>query len=115
MAVTCVIVDDSPGFIESAQRLLEAGGIVVVGSCGSQDEAERLITRLRPICVLVDVELGEEDGVQVADRLSTVAGAPVVILVSSHDATDLPLPSGVAGFLSKASLDAASVVDLVER
>ena len=115
MVVTCVIVDDSREFIESAQRLLEAGGIVVVGSCGSRKEAERLVTQLRPVCVLVDVELGEEDGVQVAERLSTMAGASVVILVSSHDGADLPLPSGVAGFLSKASLDAASVVGLIER
>ena len=115
MLVTCLIVDDSPGFIDSAVRLLEAGGIEVVGSCGSQAEAERMVADLHPTCVLVDVELGDQDGLPIAGLLSTMPQSPVVILVSGHDAGDLPLPGRVAGFLSKAALDAESVLGLIHK
>ena len=115
MLVTCVIVDDNPGFIESVQRLLEAGGITVVGTCATEIEAERLVALLQPTCVLVDVELGEQDGVRVAERVSMTGAVHTAILMSGHDATDLPLPRGVAGFLSKATLDADAVLRLVRR
>ena len=60
--VRCVIVDDSPLFLESATDLLEREGLEVVGVASNSAEAIRLLEELRPDVTLVDIDLGDEDG-----------------------------------------------------
>ena len=44
----CLIVDDNAGFVAAARKLLEAGGITVVGSAASSVEAFDLSPRFTP-------------------------------------------------------------------
>ena len=112
MALRCLIVDDNKEFLASAARLLASQGLEVVGSAGSGTEALRLASTLRPDVALVDVQLGAEDGTDVARRLAVGEGSTRVILISTHSADDLEeliADSPAVGFLPKASLSAGAI------
>lgn len=104
MPLSCLVVDDSPEFLAAAKRLLEAEGASVVGQCSSSVDAIRFAAALRPDVVLVDVELGDEDGVDLAAQLATAHADAAVILISIRDRGELGevmASSHVAGFLRK--------------
>lgn len=113
---TVLIVDDHPSFRSSARALLEDEGFDVVGEVADGASALEAAARLRPELVLLDVQLPDLDGFDVAARLSRNGGSPRVVLVSSRDGCDFgPLVerSGAAGFIPKAELSAAAIADLV--
>jgi DNA-binding NarL/FixJ family response regulator len=115
VALRCLIVDDSEAFLASASRLLSAQGVEVVGRASSGAEAVRLAQELEPDVALVDVQLGDEDGLAVARRL---AATPLtrVILISSHSREELGeliADSPAAGFLPKSALGADAIAKLL--
>jgi CheY-like chemotaxis protein len=66
MPVTCLIADDSTRFISAATRLFEADGIAAVGVASTASSAVARAEETRPDVPLVDVNLGEDDGFDVA-------------------------------------------------
>ena len=118
MALRCLIVDDSPRFLEAARGLLEREGMVVVAVATNAADAVRRATELGPNVTLVDIDLGGQSGFDVVRRLTLEAHlAPsAVILVSTHaeeDYADLIAASPVAGFLPKTRLSAGAIRDLL--
>jgi DNA-binding NarL/FixJ family response regulator len=105
---TVLIVDDHPSFRASARVLLESEGFQVVGEAVDGASAISEAGRLRPQLVLLDVQLPDIDGFDVAARLTANnSSSPAVILVSSRDSSDFgPLVSrsGARGFVPKAEL-----------
>jgi DNA-binding NarL/FixJ family response regulator len=73
--IRSLIVDDNPLFLEGATDLLNREGLDVVGVASTSAEAIRLVRELRPDVILVDVFLGDEDGFELARKLSD-ASAP---------------------------------------
>ena len=116
MRPTVVIVDDHPGFRESASALLEAEGFAVIGEAADGDEAIAMVERLRPQVVLLDVQLPDLDGFAVAERLAARPDPPKVVLISSREAgaygTRL---NGAAahGFIPKRELSGSALAALV--
>jgi DNA-binding NarL/FixJ family response regulator len=119
MSLSCLIVDDSPQFLEAARMLLEDEGITVLGFASTSDEAVERATELRPDVVLVDVDLGTESGFDVAERLATLPErGPPVILISAESGSELAelvAASGALGFVSKTDLSAGEIERLVRR
>jgi two-component system nitrate/nitrite response regulator NarL len=116
MALRCLLVDDNEAFLASASRLLESQGLRVVGRAVSSADAMGLAEALQPDVVLVDVQLGDEDGLELARRLGSERPASRVVLISSHtrdDMADLIAETPAAGFLSKAALSAAAIAELL--
>jgi two-component system, NarL family, nitrate/nitrite response regulator NarL len=116
--IRCLIVDDSEDFLASARRLLSAQGISIVGSAHSSVEALRLVDELQPDITLVDVELGEEDGIALAATIVGQTPGARVVLISSHDVAELGellADSPAAGFIPKTELGAAAVRRFVKR
>jgi len=117
--VRCVIVDDNALFLEGAADLLTREGLDVVGVASDSAEAIRLVTELRPDVTLVDIDLGDEDGFELAQQLSDIsAAASKVILVSTHAEQDLAHlieGSPALGFISKTRLSAQTIRDTLER
>jgi CheY-like chemotaxis protein len=116
----CLIVDDSPRFLDAARGLLERQGITVAGLAANGAEALRRAEELRPDVTLVDIDLGGESGFDVARQLSGDGGAPLspVILISTHDQEDfaeLIAASPALGFVSKAELSADAVRALLQQ
>jgi DNA-binding NarL/FixJ family response regulator len=114
----CLIVDDSPRFLDAARGLLERQGVTVVGVASNSADALRSAGELRPDVTLLDIDLGGESGLELARRLQYQAGpAPApVILISTHaeqDYAELIAASPAIGFLPKTALSADAIRDLL--
>jgi two-component system, NarL family, nitrate/nitrite response regulator NarL len=116
MTLRSLIVDDSSHFLAAASDLLEREGIAVVGVASTSDEAVQLVDELQPDVALVDIDLGEESGFDVALRLAGERSR--VVLISAYhekDFADLIEASPAIGFVSKSDLSASSIYEVVGR
>jgi DNA-binding NarL/FixJ family response regulator len=111
-----LIVDDHPSFRASARRLLEADGYEVVGEAPDGASALSAVTELRPEVVLLDVQLPDANGFELAERMTGGNGSPQVVLTSSRDAADyegLLAGSGARGFVPKSELTGSALAALL--
>ena len=114
--MSVLIADDHPSFRAIARRLLEAVGFDVVGEAPDGHEAIAAAQRLRPDLVLLDVQLPDIDGFEVAARLEQSGLESVVVLTSSRDAADyapLLARSPARAFIPKAELSGAVLAGLL--
>jgi DNA-binding NarL/FixJ family response regulator len=111
-----LIVDDNAGFRGSARALLEAGGFTIVGEAATGEEGIAAVAALRPEAVLLDVQLPDLDGFEVAQRLRAANGGVRIVLTSSRgrdDYGELVTESPVQGFIAKDELSPAALRDLL--
>jgi CheY-like chemotaxis protein len=117
MGRSVLIVDDHPSFRTSARLLLECEGYRVVGEAEDGLSAVQAVERLAPDLVLLDVQLPDIDGFEVAARVIAGNGAsPAIVLTSSRDVEDLgPLAAddAVRGFIPKSELSGAALEALL--
>jgi DNA-binding NarL/FixJ family response regulator len=117
MAVSVLIVDDHPAFRSFARTLLGAEGFVVVGEAGDGAEALAAARRLRPDVVLLDVQLPDTDGFEVAEQIARTPGAPQVVLISTRAASTYRRrleATPARGFIAKDELSGQALAALVE-
>ena len=119
MTVRAMIVDDNVEFLGTARDLLECEGITVVGVASTGAEALRSVEEHNPDVVLVDVDLGEESGFDVAERLSPETGRRRRVVLISADPEQhfegLIDASAAIGYVSKARLSASAIVELLDK
>ncbi len=111
-----LIVDDHPSFRASARALLEAEGFEVVGEAADGESAIEAAHALHPDVVLLDVQLPDLTGFEVAAQLTGNGSKINVVLVSSRDGSDygpLVAESGASGFVPKAELSGARIAALL--
>jgi DNA-binding NarL/FixJ family response regulator len=116
--VRCLIVDDSPHFLDAAGGLLAREGISVVGVATTGDQAVEQVRRLHPDVLLLDIDLGGESGLVLAVRLHGEAPGVEIILTSTHeeqDFADLIDSSPAVGFLPKTALSGDAIRRLMRR
>jgi two-component system, NarL family, nitrate/nitrite response regulator NarL len=114
VSLRCLIVDDNALFLEGAAALLRREGLDVIGVASNSAQAIQLVSELRPDVTLVDIDLGDEDGLEVARRLSDTSR---VILISTHSEDDLAhliAMSPALGFVPKTRLSAQAIRDVLE-
>jgi DNA-binding NarL/FixJ family response regulator len=102
-----VVVDDQRRFRDAARALLERRGYAVVGEAGCRATALEAVERLGPAAVLLDVRLGDDDGLEVCAALTRAYPDVTVVLASDADYGQLPdlvRASGAAGFVRKSQL-----------
>jgi DNA-binding NarL/FixJ family response regulator len=112
-----LIVDDDNRFRAIARALLEAEGFDVVGEAGDGRSALTVARELEPEIVLLDIQLPDVDGLEVAQRLAAGERGPAVVLTSTRAASDFGLElerSGARGFVAKDELSAERIVSLCE-
>jgi two-component system, NarL family, nitrate/nitrite response regulator NarL len=112
-----LLVDDNEDFLASASRLLETQGMEIVGRASSGAEAVCLAEALHPDVALVDVRLGDEDGLEVAQRLTARTPWTRVVLISTHSQDELEeliADSPAVGFLPKPALGLAAITALLD-
>ena len=119
MAIRCLIVDDNEAFLDAARTLLEGEGLNVAAVASTCSDAIRLFESLRPDVVLVDMFLGDESGLKLAQRLAEngAGDQATVILISTHgesDLEDLVAASPAAGFLPKSEVSAEAIRRIVD-
>jgi DNA-binding NarL/FixJ family response regulator len=116
MPTTILIVDDHPSFRVSARRILEDAGYDVIGEAGDGQAGLAAARSLRPAVVLLDVQLPDLDGFDVAAELMTDADPPAIVMTSSRDGSDfagLVTRSGARGFLPKSELSGKALAALL--
>jgi CheY-like chemotaxis protein len=109
-----LIVDDDQRFRGIARRLLESEGFDVVGEAEDGKAALAAARELEPDVVLLDIQLPDLDGLEVAERIA-VEGGPAVVLTSTRDEADFGpqlRESGARGFVPKDELSAQRIADL---
>jgi DNA-binding NarL/FixJ family response regulator len=116
MAKTGLIVDDHAPFRAVARTLLQLEGFQVVGEAADARSALDAVGRLRPSVVVLDIQLPDLDGFEVARRLVQAGDPPVIVLVSSRDRSAYRrrlADSPARGFIAKSDLSGAAVAALV--
>ena len=115
MGRTVLIVDDHAPFRRAAAELLAAEGYEVVGEAGDGASALSEADRLAPSIVLLDVQLPDIDGFEVARRLAAAGHAGATILVSGRAAGNRRriAESPAVGFISKGELTGAALAELL--
>jgi DNA-binding NarL/FixJ family response regulator len=103
--IRVVVVDDETLVRSGLRMLLQAAGdIAVVGEARDGDEAVDCVRRHRPDVVLMDVRMPGVDGLTAAGRITRLAGAPKVIMLTTFDLDEYvheALRHGAVGFLLK--------------
>jgi chemotaxis protein histidine kinase CheA len=117
--VRVLLVDDSLVTREMERRLLEDAGFEVVAA-GDAEEALSLLGEETFNCVVTDIEMPRMDGFELAAHLRAMenfAHLPIIV-VSTRDRPEdrlRGLKVGADAYLTKQSLDAGELVDLVRR
>jgi DNA-binding NarL/FixJ family response regulator len=115
--LTVLIVDDHPSFRAVAQMVLETDGFAVVGTACDGESGVAATLALAPDVVLLDVELPDFDGFEVAERLRRAGSTSEIVLASSRDGSDFGsrvAESGARGFVTKAELTGDAIRALLE-
>jgi CheY-like chemotaxis protein len=118
MRVRVLVVDDNPGFVGTAIRVLGGEGMTIVGTATTTAEALQRARETEPDVVLLDIVLGSESGFEVARQLAADvdAGRTRVILISTYAAeefADLIASSPAIGFLPKSQLSARAIAEVL--
>jgi DNA-binding NarL/FixJ family response regulator len=111
-----LIVDDHAAFRRVARGVLVDGGFVVVGEAADAASALVAVRELQPDCVLLDVQLGDADGFEIARALDRQGGGPAVVLTSARDPIAIqPLveAGSARGFIPKDHLTASALRELL--
>jgi DNA-binding NarL/FixJ family response regulator len=116
MRSSVLIVDDDGPFRVLARALLQAEGFDVVGEAVDAASALASVRSLRPRVVLLDVQLPDLDGFEVARQLAQELEPPMIVLLSSrgeaayrHRLAHAP----VRGFIAKGDLSGVALALLI--
>ena len=110
MTRTVIVVDDHPSFRRCVRALLVLEGFEVVGEAEDGERAIALVPELAPEVVLLDVQLPDLDGFEVAARLAALGLPSAVVLTSSRNAAEygrMVAETPVRGFIPKSDLSGA--------
>jgi DNA-binding NarL/FixJ family response regulator len=106
-----MVVDDQEPFRRAAAAVVAAtDGFVLVASAGDGEESLVAAAEHHPDLVLMDVTMPGLDGLEATRRLRKLDPAPLVVLVSTYELSDIggdALGCGAGAYVSKAELDSA--------
>src|SRR6185503_18638934 len=81
-----VLVDDSALVRQRVRELLSAvKDVEVVGQAANAAEGLRLIRKLRPDVVVLDIELPGPSGISILEALRRYEPSPIVIMLTNYD------------------------------
>jgi len=105
--ITVSIVDDEADLRQHiAGYLAAAGNIQCVSAYASAEEALQHLPQDQPDVILMDINLGEMDGIECVRRLTVLMPKALVLMLTVFEDTDQifrALTAGASGFLLKRS------------
>jgi DNA-binding NarL/FixJ family response regulator len=116
MAPRVLIVDDQAEFRTLARAVLEAGGFVVAGEAADAATARTAVLAAHPDVVLLDVNLPDASGFDLAEELVRRESGLAIVMISTRDASDygsrLETPA-VRGFIPKSRLSGSALTAIL--
>lgn len=117
-AIVILLIDDNRRYRQQLRRMVaKACPLAVIYEAESIAAAVELAPRIAPQLALVDVVLGDEDGIRCTQRLKALLPAMRVILISAYPDREFRrqgLEAGATAFLDKKDLDTASLQQVIE-
>lgn len=108
MNPTRILLVDDHALVRAGIRALIEGepGIEVIAETGDGDEALRMIEKLRPDLVLLDITMPTINGFEVLEQITKQYPKTRVIILTVHEGTEYAmraLRAGAAGYLPKSA------------
>jgi DNA-binding NarL/FixJ family response regulator len=116
--LTVLIVDDNTRYRQQLMRTI--GSIspqTQIYEAENTQQALDLLPQVKPRLALVDVVLGDEDGLICAHQIATQSSSTRVILISAYPDSEfhrLGLEAGAVAFLDKKTLDTATLRHVID-
>lgn len=116
--IVTLLVDDNPRYRHQLRRML--GKIcpkVVIFEAENIDDASRLAQRMDFQLVLVDVLLGDQNGINCARRIKAISPEARIILISAYPDKEFHrqgIEAGAMAFIDKKELDSATLRQIME-
>ena len=105
MSLRLVVADDHRLFLEGIRTLLaEDADFEIVAEAHDGAEAIRLAREHAPDVVLMDISMGDVDGIEATREVRAVADPPAVLCLSMHREREFvraALEAGAAGYVPK--------------
>jgi len=116
--VTMLLVDDNARYRHQLRRMIgKVCPHATIYEAEDIGEAVHLTQRAAPQLALVDVVLGEEDGIRCTRRIKALSSTSRVVLISAYPDREfhrLGLEAGAVAFLDKKDLDAATLRQIID-
>jgi DNA-binding NarL/FixJ family response regulator len=107
--VSVMIVDDQPPFREAARAVVSRiDGFDLVAEVDSGEAAVATTGEVRPDLVLMDINMGELDGIEATRLITDAHPGTKVILVSTYSLDDLPVTARSSGAMAYVNKDELS-------
>lgn len=116
--IRVLLIDDHRSVLWGLEKLIDSQmpKMQVIGKFTSFAEASTQLEKLSPDVILLDLDLGNEQGIDVIPRLILITNAKILILTGSRDAAlhDRAIIAGAKGVLGKESA-AELILTAIER
>lgn len=109
--ITVVLVDDEQLIRAALAQALSSGGLDLVGEAANADDGIEVVLNLRPDVVLMDLRLPGISGVQAIERLSLLAPASRVLVLTRTEQNRVveAIVAGATGYILKTAPPAAII------
>jgi DNA-binding NarL/FixJ family response regulator len=113
-----LLVDDNPRYRGQLRRVIgHSFPQLQIHEAATVAEAAHLAQQTAPQLALIDVVLGDEDGITCTRRIRALCPTTRIVLISAYPDREfhrLGMEAGAVAFLDKKDLDAAALRELVE-
>ena len=107
--VTVMIVDDQPPFRAAARAVVDrVVGFELIAEVASGEQAVEVSADIAPQLVLMDINMGELDGIEATRIITGTDPSVKVILVSTYALDDLPPAARTSGAIAYVNKDELS-------
>jgi len=114
--ITIVLADDHTFFREGTRGVIEkARNMEVVGEAADGKEAVRLINKLHPNVVLMDIAMPKVNGIEATKQIKVISPTTAVLILTAYDNDQYIfalLEAGAAGYLLK-NIDGEELVNAI--
>ena len=105
MKYSVMVIDDHPLFSRGLAQLIETqSSYKVNGMAKDRKEALGMLEKVKPNLAIVDLNLGQEDGLELIKDISVINPSTKVLVLSMHDErfyAERALKAGARGYIMK--------------
>ncbi len=117
MSCTVIIIDDHPLFSRGLSQLIETQeDFKVIGLAKDRNDALSLLDKVTPDLAIVDLNLGQEDGLELIKDIIVMHPQIKILVLSMHDErfyAERAIKAGAKGYIMKAEAE-SQVINAIQ-